>query len=105
MKKMRTLATKYEKLVQDEIKTDAETLAIENVGKQDPKKHLKDSVDSMMACSDACGNSIATVKEFGPISSVLDEEAVALTSDIEGNLTGERGGPLAGNLSILSFSA
>ena len=49
MKKMRTLATKYEKLVQDEIKTDAETLAIENVGKQDPKKHLKDSVDSMMA--------------------------------------------------------
>ena len=59
-------------------------------------------VDSMMACSDACGNSIATVKEFGPISSVLDEEAIALTSDIEGNLTGERGGPLAGNLSILS---
>eukprot|EP00656_Telonema_subtile_P034513 TRINITY_DN3858_c0_g1_i2.p1 TRINITY_DN3858_c0_g1~~TRINITY_DN3858_c0_g1_i2.p1 ORF type:complete len:303 (-),score=50.59 TRINITY_DN3858_c0_g1_i2:59-967(-) len=42
LKKMRNLATKYEKLVQDEIKTDAETLAISNVGKQDPKKHLKD---------------------------------------------------------------
>merc|ERR1711935_1316761 len=49
LKKMRGLATKYEKLVQDEIKTDADTLAIANVGKQDPKKHLKDCVDPMMA--------------------------------------------------------
>jgi len=49
LKKMRGLATKYEKLVQDEIKTDADTLAIANVGKQDPKKHLKDCVDTMMA--------------------------------------------------------
>ena len=38
---MNTLATKYEKLVKDEIETDAETLAIDNVGKQDPKKHLQ----------------------------------------------------------------
>eukprot|EP00658_Telonema_sp_P-2_P081788 TRINITY_DN8481_c0_g1_i3.p1 TRINITY_DN8481_c0_g1~~TRINITY_DN8481_c0_g1_i3.p1 ORF type:complete len:270 (+),score=83.42 TRINITY_DN8481_c0_g1_i3:195-1004(+) len=49
LKKMRNLAVKYEKLVQEEIKTDAESLAIANVGKQDPKKHLKDSVDTMMA--------------------------------------------------------
>merc|ERR1712127_312241 len=49
LKKMNTLATKYEKLVKDEIETDAETLAIDNVGKQDPKKHLQDSVDQMMA--------------------------------------------------------
>ena len=62
---MNTLANKYEKLVKDEIETDAETLAIDNVGKQDPKKHLQvvdccincrlrldvvqDSVDQMMA--------------------------------------------------------
>merc|ERR1712195_152248 len=49
LKKMNTLATKYEKLVKDEIETDAETLAIDNVGKQGPKKHLQDSVDQMMA--------------------------------------------------------
>merc|ERR1711998_733492 len=49
LKRMRTLATKYEKLVKEEIETDAETLAINNVGKQDPKKHLQESVDTMMA--------------------------------------------------------
>jgi len=49
LSKMRSLAIKYEKLVMEEIKTDADTLAIANVGKQDPKKHLKESVDLMMS--------------------------------------------------------
>jgi len=31
---------RYEKLVKDEIETDAEALMIKNVGKQDPKKRL-----------------------------------------------------------------
>lgn len=46
---MLDLTTKYEKLVKDEIETDAEELMIKNVGKQDPKKHLQDEVDRMMA--------------------------------------------------------
>merc|ERR1711966_113304 len=49
LKKMCNLATRYEKLVRDEIETDAETLAINNVGKQDPKKHLQENVDTLMA--------------------------------------------------------
>lgn len=43
------LTQKYEKLVKDEIETDAEALMIKNVGKQDPKKRLTDEVDRMMA--------------------------------------------------------
>jgi len=46
---MLDLTAKYEKLVKDEIETDAEALMIKNVGKQDPKKRLTDEVDRMMA--------------------------------------------------------
>merc|ERR1712227_448216 len=46
---MLDLTTKYEKLVKDEIVTEAEELMIKNVGKQDPKKRLQDEVDRMMA--------------------------------------------------------
>merc|ERR1711998_658681 len=46
---MLDLTAKYEKLVKDEIETDAEELMIKNVGKQDPKKRLTDEVDRMMA--------------------------------------------------------
>merc|ERR1712070_837452 len=46
---MLDLTAKYEKLVKDEIETEAEELMIKNVGKQDPKKHLTDEVDKMMA--------------------------------------------------------
>merc|ERR1711998_520968 len=46
---MLDLTAKYEKLVKDEIETEAEELMIKNVGKQDPKKRLTDEVDKMMA--------------------------------------------------------
>jgi len=46
---MLDLTSKYEKLVKDEIETDAEELMIKNVGKQDPKKRLTDEVDRMMS--------------------------------------------------------
>jgi len=46
---MLDLTAKYEKLVKDEIETEAEELMIKNVGKQDPKKRLTDEVDRMMA--------------------------------------------------------
>jgi len=46
---MLSLTAKYEKLVKDEIETEAEELEIQNVGKQNPKKRLTDEVDRMMA--------------------------------------------------------
>merc|ERR1711998_386078 len=49
LKEMLKLATRYEKLVKDEIETDMEKLALSNVGKQDPKKHLQEKVDNLMA--------------------------------------------------------
>ena len=56
---------------------------------------------------DAGENSIAAAREFSPIfGSVLDEEAIARTSDMDGNFTGDCGGMLVANLSVLSlFSA
>jgi len=45
---MLDLAKNYNKLVQEEDKLTAEKLAIQNVGKIDPKKHLEDDVNKLM---------------------------------------------------------
>jgi 26S proteasome regulatory subunit N11 len=49
VKEMLDLAQKYNKLIQDEISVPAEKLAIQNVGKLDPKKHLAEDVEKLMA--------------------------------------------------------
>jgi len=49
VKEMLDLAKNYNKLIQDEITTPPEQLAIQNVGKVDPKKHLEDNVQKLMA--------------------------------------------------------
>jgi len=49
VKEMLDLAKKYNKLIQDEISVPAEKLAIQNVGKLDPKKHLAEDVEKLMA--------------------------------------------------------
>jgi len=46
---MLDLAKNYNKLVQEEDKLTAEKLAIQNVGKIDPKKHLEDDVNKLMS--------------------------------------------------------
>jgi len=46
---MLELAKNYNKLVQEEDKLTAEKLAIQNVGKIDPKKHLEDDVNKLMS--------------------------------------------------------
>jgi len=48
VKEMLELAKKYNKLIQDEISVPAEKLAIQNVGKIDPKKHLAENVEKLM---------------------------------------------------------
>jgi 26S proteasome regulatory subunit N11 len=60
---MLKLSSKYEQLVKDEIETEAEELMIKNVGKQDPKKHLQESVDQMLSSNigQALGAMIATI--------------------------------------------
>jgi len=49
VKEMLELSKKYNKLIQDEITIPAEKLAIQNVGKIDPKKHLCEDVEKLMA--------------------------------------------------------
>jgi 26S proteasome regulatory subunit N11 len=46
---MLELAKSYQKLVEDEGKLSPEKLAILNVGKVDPKKHLEEEVTRMMS--------------------------------------------------------
>lgn len=45
---MVALAKAYNKAIEDEEKLTSQQLAIKNVGKQDPKRHLEESVDSLM---------------------------------------------------------
>lgn len=49
VKSMLSLAKDYNARVQEEEKKTAEEIMIENVGKIDPKRHLKESVDALMA--------------------------------------------------------
>jgi len=46
---MLSLAKDYNHRVQEEEKKTAEQIMIENVGKIDPKRHLKETVDTLMA--------------------------------------------------------
>lgn len=46
---MLELAKNYNKALEDEEKMTPEQLAIKNVGKQDPKRHLEEKVDVLMA--------------------------------------------------------
>jgi len=46
--KMIQLAKDYEKYIKDELSTDADKLAIQRVGKVDPKKHLESNVKELM---------------------------------------------------------
>uniref|UniRef100_A0A6G1SMW8 26S proteasome non-ATPase regulatory subunit 14 n=1 Tax=Aceria tosichella TaxID=561515 RepID=A0A6G1SMW8_9ACAR len=45
---MVALAKAYNKAIEDEEKMTPQQLAIKNVGKQDPKRHLEESVDALM---------------------------------------------------------
>lgn len=49
VKEMLNLAKAYNKAVQDEINIPPEKLAIQNVGKIDPKKHLEQDAEKLMA--------------------------------------------------------
>lgn len=49
VREMLNLAKAYNKRIQDEITTPPEKLAIQNVGKVDPKKHLEQNVEKLMA--------------------------------------------------------
>merc|ERR1712205_238731 len=46
---LKELATKYEKAVVEEDKLTAQELVVKNVGRQDPKKHLSENVQKLMA--------------------------------------------------------
>ena len=48
VKNMLTLAKNYDKALEEEEKMTPEQLAIKNVGKQDPKRHLEEKVDVLM---------------------------------------------------------
>lgn len=48
VKDMLNLAKNYDKALEEEEKMTPEQLAIKNVGKQDPKRHLEEKVDSLM---------------------------------------------------------
>merc|ERR1712242_145308 len=48
IKEMLNLAKNYDKALEEEDKMTPEQLAIKNVGKQDPKRHLEDKVDVLM---------------------------------------------------------
>merc|ERR1712244_170037 len=49
VKEMLQLAKNYDKALEEEEKMTPEQLAIKNVGKQDPKRHLEEKVDSLMS--------------------------------------------------------
>jgi 26S proteasome regulatory subunit N11 len=46
---MLSLSTAYAKWLRDEANQTAEQRAIANVGKQEPKRHLADALDSLLA--------------------------------------------------------
>jgi len=48
IQEMLALAKDYNKRIQEEIKIPADKLAIQNVGKIDPKRHLEDKVEQLM---------------------------------------------------------
>lgn len=48
LKEMLALAKNYDKALEEEDKMTPEQLAIKNVGKQDPKRHLEEKVDILM---------------------------------------------------------
>ena len=48
IKEMLNLAKNYDKALEEEDKMTPEHLAIKNVAKQDPKRHLEEKVDVMM---------------------------------------------------------
>ena len=48
VKEMLTLAKNYDKALEEEEKMTPEQLAIKNVGKQDPKRHLEEKVETVM---------------------------------------------------------
>ena len=48
IKTMLDLANGYNKALEEEEKMTPEQLAIKNVGKQDPKRHLEENVDVLM---------------------------------------------------------
>ncbi|CAF1259634.1 unnamed protein product [Rotaria sordida] len=48
IKQMVDLSKNYIKLLEDEEKMTQKQLTIENIGKQDPKKHLEENVDTLM---------------------------------------------------------
>ncbi|TMW39596.1 hypothetical protein DOY81_015325 [Sarcophaga bullata] len=48
VQEMLELAKNYNKALEDEEKMTPEQLAIKNVGKQDPKRHLEEKVDKVM---------------------------------------------------------
>lgn len=48
VKTMLDLANNYNKALEEEEKMTKEQLAIKNVGKQDPKRHLEENVDVLM---------------------------------------------------------
>jgi len=49
MKKMLALAKLYNKSLEEDEKLTPEQLAIKNVGKQDPKRHLEETIDTLLA--------------------------------------------------------
>jgi len=63
VKRMCTLATDYNKWVQEEAKLDKEKRKLQNVGRQDPKVHLADTVDDVLSQTvvQALGTMLLTV--------------------------------------------
>merc|ERR1711988_399028 len=49
VKRMLDLTKQYNKAVQEECKVDLDKLVVKNVGKLDPKKHLEQDVEQLMA--------------------------------------------------------
>ena len=64
VKEMLKLAQNYDKALEEEDKMTPEQLAIKNVGKQDPKRHLEDKVDVLMTTN------IVQVRTSGKVSVV-----------------------------------
>lgn len=56
---MLNLSKQYQKAVDEEEKLTAEQLAVRNVGKQDPKRHLEESVNKLMTAN--VGQSLGTM--------------------------------------------
>lgn len=78
VKSMLELAKQYEKSVEDEDKLTAEQLAIKHVGKQDPKRHLQEQVDSIMSAN-LVQSMAAMLDSICFSESDLSSKAVAMT--------------------------